>query len=312
MSALRRSAVVVVVVVSAVVASSACVNLDGFVWNARQCKVVDPSSDDCKVKHVCTPCDKPYPFDKFGIPAASVTQIPVKVSGGKTIDSYFIAGTGERPDDVVIYNHGNFASIEHYLNRVALLYQMGVSVYAVDYRGFGKSTDDNEPDEPTFMNDMHEVLKSVAAVPALPKRHFVYGYSGGALAGVEMAKTGLPAGTPPCGLILEAPFPSVQSFTDDSTFAAVPESFITNGSWDDIAKMPSVHAPLLQLHGSADDFVRFDVGQQVFNAANDPKQLIKVLGAGHGNGGQDVPTVLGDQYAVDVEAFLDAQNCAVP
>ncbi len=301
-----------VVLVAAFVAVAACAcalggcfSLDSFVWNPRHCSIVDKKSSDCTDSHVCSTCDEPYDFTAFDIPADAVTQIPVAISGKQTLDTYFITSNGERPGVVVVYAHGNFGGLEHYLNRVGLLYKTGVNIYAIDYRGFGKSSTADEPsDEAVFDDDVHKTRDALDAAMqdagVVDPLIVYYGYSAGALAAVEMGVY-----QQPDGLILESPWPSAQAFGDDSTFADIPQPFFSNGAWDDIARMPKIHAPLLQMHGSADDFVRFEVGKLVFDAANEPKQLIKVNGAGHGNGGQDVPTVLGDAYFTDVEQFID-------
>jgi alpha-beta hydrolase superfamily lysophospholipase len=301
---MSRVIAVLALLVVVIASNAACFSLDGFLWAPHQCSTVDPNSDACKSENACTPCDKPYPFEANGIPLSAVQQVTVKISGGQTLDSYFISSGGARSDDVVVYAHGNATGLEHYLNRVKLLFDMGVTIFAIDYRGFGKSSTTQTPDEPTFMDDVHHTR--AALEPLLPPnaRVFAYGYSAGALAAVELAKT-----TKPCALLLEAPFPSVQAFADDSSFVSLPDSFLASGTWDDIAKIHDVHVPLLQFHGDADDYIRLALGEKVFHSANEPKQLNIVHGANHGNGGNDIPTVLGNEYADDVEQFLDAQSC---
>lgn len=293
--------------VACALSTTACFDLDSFVWNPIHCSRSDAASAACTERNVCAACDEAYDFTPFGIPSDAITQIPVDVEGGETIDSYFIAASGERAQITLVYTHGNFGSLEHYLNRVGFAYATGANVYAVDYRGFGKSSSTEEPTELEFMADVAALrarLDVELEARALPlERVAIQAHSAGALAAVEMART-----APTCGLILEAPWPSVQSFSDDSTFSAVPASFITTGAWDNIAKMPSIEAPLLQLHGVEDDFVRVEVSEQLFAAANEPKELIKVAGAGHGNGGDDVPTVLGEEYHARIAAFLD-ESC---
>jgi hypothetical protein len=297
-----------VVVVTAL--GTACQDLDGFVWNPRQCSTIDPTNTDCTVKHMCTPCATPLPFESFGIPASSVQQVPVKTQDGVTLDTYFITGTGARPNDVIVYAHGNFGGIEHYLNRVALLYATGANLYVIDYRGFGKSSTTDEPTEPQFDSDTvleRDTLDALLVTAGITEpRVLVYGYSAGVLAAVDVALH-----KPPCGLMVESAWASVQAFASDSTFVDMPQSFLTTGAWDNVSKIGGVHVPYLGLHGTADDFVRIEFGRQLFDAANEPKQFIEVPGANHGNGGNDVPTVLGtDTYVSTVTTFLDSLDCA--
>lgn len=288
--------------------SSACFKLDSFVWNARHCSVVDGSDVDlCERQKVCTPCDEPYPFAKFGLPADDIEQRPIDIGGGDSNDAYFVPGS-TRSDVTVLYAHGNFASIEHYWNRVALLHELGVNVFAIDYRGFGKSTVDVEPSEQEFMADVQKARAALAEEGALPAPATaaaiaIMGFSAGALGAVEIART-----SDNCALVLENPWPSVQVFADDSTFIGTPQTFVSAGAWDNISKMPEVTEPLLHLHGTEDATVRLELGQRLFAAANDPKQLVVVDGAGHGNFGEDVPTVLGAEYGERIAAHLD-EHC---
>ena len=68
------------------------------------------------------------------------TSIPT-TDGIGTLDAYFIESHGENPalkDTTIIYNHGNFAGIEHYIPRLQFLYDAGYNIFVWDYRGYGK------------------------------------------------------------------------------------------------------------------------------------------------------------------------------
>lgn len=281
-----------------IVCASGCFKLDGFVLNGRHCSIIDGSDVAlCEDSKVCTGCEDPYPFEAFGIPADAATQQPIDIGGGETNDAWFLdAGS----DITVVYAHGNFAGIEHYINRLALLFNdVGVNVFAIDYRGFGKSSVEREPTEEEFMADARAAREQLAIDGPIA----IMGFSVGALGAVEIARS-----SESCALVLENPWPSVQELADDSTFIGVPQSFVTTGAWDNIAKMPEVDEPLLHLHATEDLTVRLELGQRLFAAANEPKEIVIVEGASHGNFGNDVPTVLGDEYGALIAAHLD-EHC---
>ncbi len=283
--------------------AGACVDMDSFVWNPRHCSLVDPAPEsfDCAERKMCTPCDAPLPFEAFGVPADHVEQVTIDVGEGVTNDAYFIRGSGARADLLMAYAHGNFGGIEHYLNRVGLLYQSGADLFVLDYRGFGKSSTTAEPTEEQFNADLLPARDAMIARRGEGQALVIVGFSAGALAATELALL-----EPPCGLILENSWPSVQAFTDDSSFIGVPQSFLTTGSWDTIAKMPRITAPYLHLHGALDETVRHELGRQVFDsAASDDKSFLLVDGAEHGNFGDDVPTVMGPAYLETIGNFLD-------
>ena len=204
----------------------------------------------------------------------------------------------------MVYAHGNFGGIEHYINRVALLVNdVGVNVFAIDYRGFGQSSVTTEPSEEEFMADALAARSQLDTLVNEGSSIAVMGFSAGALAAVEIART-----SENCALVLENPWPNVQVFADDSTFIGTPQSFVTAGAWDNISKMPEVTEPLLHLHATEDLSVRLELGQRLFAAANDPKEIVIVEGATHGNFGNDVPTTMGATYGEKIAAHLVA-NC---
>lgn len=298
-----------------VVAGAGCFDLDSFVWNPKHCSTI--TDELCEDKEMCTKCGDPLPFEKWGVPQENVTQHAIELEDGETNDSWFVASKGGPLEDVtIVYSHGNFGGIEHYLNRVGQLFNTGANIYAVDYRGFGQSSDEAEPTEAQFLSDTHAARDGVAAVleghGVSPTAVVLFGYSAGALSAVEMAVS-----DDSCGLLLEAPWPSVQAFADDSTFIGVPGSFVTTGTWDNITKMRKYEKPYLHFHGSNDQTVRVELGREMFDGCpSENKGFIEVEGATHGNflgkegEEKDVPATLGeDVYVEEVTSFIDGLSC---
>jgi pimeloyl-ACP methyl ester carboxylesterase len=322
-----RAAVRAAIVLGPVVGVGCVASLDGFVWNGRHCSTVDVTGPDCAQKDMCSRCGEPLPFDKYGVPAGLAVQHPIPLSDGETNDAWFLPadpslGGPDRARLTVVFSHGNFGGIEHYMNRAALLWRTGVNVFAVEYRGMGQSSDPNEPSEDQFIADTAAavaLLPEVLATHGLPPdgEVIVAGYSAGALSAVTMA-TGDDA-APTCGLLLEAPWPSVQAFSDDSTFIGVPGSFLTNGTWDNDTRLQTFSGPYLQLHGTKDETVRIALGRNTFGRVGSAdKQMVEVEGAAHGNylgergdgNEMDVAAVLGDDaYLELVGAFFDRLDC---
>lgn len=312
--------------VAAVSLLPGCFDLDSFVMNPSHCSV-GYSDEQCALKKLCTPCGEELPFADFGIPADLATRHPIPLDDGQTNDAWFIAAdpASPRADITVIFSHGNFGGIEHYLNRAALLWRAGVNVYAVDYRGFGQSSDANETSEAQFMADARATRAFIPAVleaVGLPANRPVAfaGYSAGALSTVEMAIQPVPeGGGGTCSLVLEAPWPSVETFARDSTFVGVPGTFLATGAWDNIEKLRGYQGPLLHLHGVDDLTVRETLGRELFDAVGSTsKTYVPVTGAAHGNfipGADDtvlpdVPAVLGEQVYVDRIGAQLARDCS--
>ena len=292
-------------VVAVIVATSAgCVaDLDSFVNNPRHCSLVGPATcadEPDPNRRFCTPCDEAYPWDDVGIPGDTVTSVDVALADGETNDAHFVPSSGARPDLTIVYGHGNFGGIEHYLNRVGLLYRTGANLWVVDYRGYGKSSDTREPTEAQMHDDAvraRDALDDFAPGPVM-----LYGFSVGTIPILEMALR-----RSSCGLFLESPWASAQRFADQSTKMGMPSSFVTTGVWDNVARIPALDAPLFVVHGEADDFIPVEDGEALYAAAPEPKEFLAVPGGEHGNHGNDVPTALGDDaYLALVTAFADA------
>ncbi len=322
---MNRSLLIVVATLS----SSACLDLDSFVMNPAHCSR-GYTAEQCTNKKMCTPFAEDYPFAAFGLPADTATRHPIELADGEENDAWFFPGSGDGllADDVtIVFSHGNFGSLEHYLNRAALLWATGANVFAVDYRGFGQSSSVREASEAEFMDDARRAWDAVPEVLAAhgldPEQPLaLYGYSAGALSAVEMAvshRTSLnDAVSTPCSLVLEAPWPSAGRFTDDSSFIGVPGSFVTTGAWDNITKLRDYDGAYLQLHGTADLTVRFELGLEVFDAvATANKTLVEVDSAQHGNYlgvqadnvAKDVPAVLGEEAYVRLVAEQIGRDC---
>lgn len=297
-------------------ALSGCFDLDSFVWNPDHCSTI--TKQLCDDKNLCAACGEDFDFAKFGIPPEAATRHTITLEDGETNDSWFFAAQGGGPlsELTIVFSHGNRGGLEHYLNRVALLLLSGANVYGIDYRGFGQSSTTAEPTEIQFLADTHVTR---AGIPAILASHGVsatgivlMAYSAGALAGIEM---GVSADS--CGLILEAPWPSIDGFSRDGTFIGVPGSFLTTGRWDNLSKMKSYFHPYLHFHGTIDDTVHIDLGREMFaNSPSSQKVFVAVPGADHGNflgKPGDVPDVaetLGPEaYNALVVEFMAGLDC---
>ena len=82
----------------------------------------------------------------------------------------------------------------------------------------------------------------------------------------------------------------------------MPGSFFSNLEIDNAAKIASVNAPLLWIHGLEDDFLQpMTHGKSVFDQHPGPKKSILVDGASHA----DIPFILGyENYLENILTFV--------
>jgi fermentation-respiration switch protein FrsA (DUF1100 family) len=63
----------------------------------------------------------------------------------------------------------------------------------------------------------------------------------------------------------------------------VPVSLLMRDPFLSREHIKRVEAPILIVHGSADELIPVEYGRRLFEAANEPKQLEIIEGAGHGD-----------------------------
>lgn len=197
-----------------------------------------------------------------------------------------------RQDKTIYYLHGNSNNLGHYWDRVQILWRMGYRVFALDYRGFGRST--GSPTEAGVYADArsgltHVLERMVEEDPdllgddgQLPNPLFLdlgyYGWSLGSTAAIDLSVE-----FPSRLLITEAALASGQAFIDDAAGLGIHHSVLMDAQFDNLSKIPFVVSPKLFTHGLDDDFVKFEFSQALFDAAGEPKRLFPVTGADHSN-----------------------------
>ena len=200
-----------------------CLSVDPFIHNGIPCDQVGP--DTCREDtvfwdQVCLPCEDPYDweesFDWFDtmldegdtvrtVSNESVVQATVAMDDGVgMLDTYFIPSHGDDPalaNTTVLYNHGNFAGIEHYVPRLQVLHELGYNVLVWDYRGYGKSQPTTYPTVDEFLADARAIRAWAAGVVPDASRIILYAYSVGGIPAIEAS-----VADPGCALIFEAAF----------------------------------------------------------------------------------------------------------
>jgi hypothetical protein len=250
----------------------------------------------------------PYDLTGTSIPADRYDPegVLVTAADGTRIHLMVVEPPGDPPGregTTIFYCHGNAANIGHYWDRVEIFHALGYRVLIFDYRGYGRS--EGTPTEPGLYQDADAALAYLLARPGVdPDRIVFYGYSLGAAVCTDLAWR---RPDQPAALVLEAPFRSVADLVQDGAGASLDPGMVTDLRFDNLSKIDGVGAPLLVVHGTADDYLMSDYGVALHEAAQEPKRLVLVPGANHG----DVPGEPGSArrtlYVDAVTGFLDAQ-----
>lgn len=299
-----------------------CSDLDWTMHNPVHCSRVDESTcedSDNDWDAVCLKCEDPYdlardydwmePTLEEGQTVRAVDPATVElftidsVDGLAQLDAFWIPAHGAEPDlaDVtVVYYHGNYAGLEHYLPRIRFLHEFGVNVLAWDFRGYGKSLPDAAPSVDEFFADAQQVRRLAERYAPVPEKIILYANSLGAFATVDVA-----VHDPACALFLEAPATSAGGAVRSATSLDMGEAFFSSGRLDNPRKIVDYDGPLLVMHGAQDNFFPLEDVQTLYDAAPGPKRLWVVPDAMHGLSNGGVPEMGLTPYFEVMRTFLD-------
>jgi len=214
--------------------------------------------------------------EALGSPGAS--QLPemqtvlVKTEDGLNLVAWF-APPKKRNGKVIVLFHGNANSIAARAFKARYFLDAGYGVYLCEYRGFAPNA--GNPSEQGFYSDARAAVSFLKVQGYAPAQLVFYGESIGTGVAVEMAKE-----YPPAALILEAAYTSTLDVAKMRYFY-VPVSLLMKDRFDSLSKIGDIHAPLLALHGDADNVVPYRFGRQLFASANAPKTFLSFPGGGH-------------------------------
>lgn len=178
-----------------------------------------------------------------------------------------------RPAVHLLLCHGNAGSIEDRLIHARSLVDAGVDVLLFDYRGYGRSQ--GSPSEAGTYQDARAARQALLARKGVdPARIFYLGESLGGAVALELALA-----QPPRGLVLQSTFTSIRDMARHH-YPFIPQALVPD-AYPNLARVRELRAPLLVLHGDADDIVPVAAGQALHAAAPEPKKLQLLHGLGH-------------------------------
>ncbi len=182
-----------------------------------------------------------------------------------------------------MFFNGNGTTIDRGDALYRAIAAQGPAVVVFDYRGYGFSA--GVPDVAAFQADGLRIVDAVAG-PAPSTRVVAFGFSLGTAVAAYVA-----AHRPLAGLILAAPFPTARDeFPVFARLNGLPPQVAASvvigadaiAAFDEAGFVARSRAPLLILHGTADEAVPIALGRAVFAASAAPqKRFVELPGAKH-------------------------------
>ena len=151
--------------------------------------------------------------------------------------------------------------------------RLRVASFIFDYRGYGRS--EGTPSVAGILNDARAARTWLAKRTGVKESQIVLtGQSLGGAVAVDLAADGGAR-----GVVLESTFSSLKDmaahYYPQLAWLASPKKL------NSTERIKSYHGPLLMMHGDDDDIIPYALGRKLFDAANEPKEWVRIPGGGH-------------------------------
>lgn len=201
---------------------------------------------------------------------SSITDEPARLHG------LWLGGAPESADTpVLLYLHGARYNVAGSAPRIQRMHELGFSVLAIDYRGFGKSST-GLPSEETAREDARAAWTWLAARHP-QQRRYIMGHSLGGAIGIDLAAHV----NDESGVIVESTFTSIADVASGFKWGWLPFGPFITQRFEAIKSVKNIGAPLLVVHGTADSLINPTLGRKLYEAATVAKLFVLVKGGSH-------------------------------
>jgi fermentation-respiration switch protein FrsA (DUF1100 family) len=175
----------------------------------------------------------------------------------------------------LLFLHGNAGNISHRADSIAVFNRLGLSVLILDYRGYGQS--EGKPTEPGLYADARAAWTYLIDERGLdPSEILIFGRSLGASVATDLASH-----TRPAGVILESGFSSARDMARH-LYPGLHQVILRRFDFNSLRRLGQVRAPVLVLHSRDDEIVPYALGRRLFDAAQEPKTFVTLVGDHNG------------------------------
>ena len=177
---------------------------------------------------------------------------------------------------VALFFHGNAGNISHRLDSIRIFNQLNLDTLIIDYRGYGQSTGKTS-ERGTYLDAQAawDYLVNNRGVPA--NRIVIFGRSLGGAIGAWLGVQHTPA-----ALIIESSFSSGEDMAR-RFYPFLPARLVTRLKYPVIEYASRLNCPVLVVHSRHDEIIPFSMGQSIYAAVRQPKEILELRGD-HNNG----------------------------
>ena len=214
---------------------------------------------------------------------------------GTRLNGWFFESELTPATATIIFFHGNGGNITNVGWMGQRFANHGFNVLLFDYRGYGASEGVAADESGLYADGDAAVAFAVNNKGVLPEQIILYGHSLGTTVAADVASRGNFG-----GVVLESGLSSASSVAS-SALPWLPTwlHFLGRNRFESARKLTAVRSPVLIAHGDPDRTIPTAEAHLLFAAANEPKKLLIVPGAGH-----VVFGAAGEQYLNQIEQFM--------
>jgi len=217
-------------------------------------------------------------------------EVTLSTNDGVELNAWWIPNPNARA--TLIFFHGNAGNISHRLDSIEIFYNLGLSVFIFDYRGYGKSTGITS-EEGTYIDAETAWTYLVKEKNIMPNNIIIFGRSLGGAIAIWLAEKYSSA-----ALIIESSFTSIADI-GKHYYPYLPTNLLARIKYSSKDKVLNIKAPTLFIHSPDDEIIPYKHGKQLFEAANEPKSFLELSG-GHNDGF----IISGQKYIDGINSFI--------
>jgi len=213
---------------------------------------------------VATPADIGLPFD----------DVVFTTEDGVQLNGWYIPAKNSR--GTLLFFHGNAGNISHRIDSIEIFNDLGLSVFIIDYRGYGRS--EGSPSIPGVTLDALAAWKWLTEEKKIPpEKIVVFGRSLGGAAAMELMRH-----VTPRALILESTFSSLPEMIRIPFMAPIVR-LVVGDIWNSAEAAAALTVPTLCIHSPDDGIVPYRLGRRLYDAVAGEKEFVEIRG-GHNEG----------------------------
>ncbi len=250
-------------------------------------------------------CFRYFEIKSIYFPIKAIEFIPTELDLSyediffKTKDNILLNGwfvPSQRSRGILFFFHGNAGNISHRIEFVKMFHDLGLSVFIFDYRGYGKSKG-SPTENGTYLDAQASYDYILSRKDISEKKIIIYGESLGSAVAVDLARK-----VKADALITFGCFTSTKDMAR-RIYPFLPLWVGVSMRYDSLSKIKEIKIPKLIIHSRNDEIVPFDMGQRLFEAAEEPKEFY-IMRGGH----NDSILINKDGFLKRVDEFLTKQG----